>query len=72
MNFTVFSEHDDLRWRQNGGEIITSLNGKKTYTIARTTLEHAGIYESHLTDRRSEGKQAIFQLIVRGLYVINN
>ena len=68
MNLTVFSEYDDLRWRHNGGEVITSLNGKKTYTIASATVEHAGIYECHLQDRRREGKQAIFQLIVRGLF----
>ena len=67
VTFTVSSEYDDLRWRHNGGEIINSLNGMKTYFIDRATVEHSGIYECHVADRRGEGKQAIFQLVVRGL-----
>ena len=68
VNFTVFSDFDDLQWRHNGDNVNTSLNGKKTFTIATATAEHAGIYECHLAGRRRDGNQAIFQLVVRGLY----
>ena len=67
VTLTVFSDSNDLRWRHNGGDVIHSLNGKKSYTITRANIEHAGIYECHLPEGRSEGKQAITQLIVRGL-----
>ena len=67
VNLTVSSVYDNIRWRHNGGEVMTTLNGKKTYTISTAIAEHAGIYECYRQDSRFDGKQAIFQLVVRGL-----
>ena len=66
VTFTVKTNFHDLRWRHNDGDEIRELNGQKTYTITHVTNDDSGIYECHRDGKRSEGKHAIFQLVVRG------
>ena len=69
MTFKVHTLYIDQRWRHNGGDIITNLNGMSSYTVDAATTSDEGIYECHRNNKRSDGKHAIFQLIVRGTEV---
>ena len=60
------TSRSNLRWRHNGGDEMKELNDQKTYTITNVTTNDSGIYECYENGRRSEGKHAIFQLVVRG------
>ena len=67
MIFVVEKNHDfPLRWRHNGGKVITELHDQNQYTISNVTVDDAGIYECHQNRARGTGEHAIFQLVVRG------
>ena len=55
-----------LRWRYNGSIAMRNLDGQTSYTIPSVTVQHAGIYECYQSPNRTNGKHAIFQLVVRG------
>ena len=67
-NVTIImkTSRPNLRWRHNGGDVIKELNDQKIYTITTVTTNDSGIYECYEDGKRSDGKHAIFQLIVRG------
>ncbi|XP_033105126.1 uncharacterized protein LOC117107534 [Anneissia japonica] len=57
---------DILRWRHNGGEIISNWNGKTKVIIESVRTKDGGVYECYFDGERELGLQSFTQLIVRG------
>ena len=55
-----------LRWRHNGGDVITKWNGMTTVTVTNVRKSDEGIYECHVDGNRDNGHHAIMRLIIRG------
>ena len=66
MTLRVTTAIDSLRWRHNGGEYITSWNDDPAVQLTNVRVDDRGIYECLRHGDRSQGRHAIFQLIVRG------
>ena len=68
VTFNVQTTFTDQLWRRNGAR-TRNLDGMYVLHIDAVATEDSGIYECHGNGKRNEGKQAIFQLIVRGMCI---
>ncbi|XP_071944638.1 uncharacterized protein [Antedon mediterranea] len=54
------------RWRHNGGNVITSYNGKSSLELTNVRMADAGVYECYLHETGRDGRHAIIQINVKG------
>ncbi|KAJ8035144.1 Tyrosine-protein kinase receptor Tie-1 [Holothuria leucospilota] len=55
-----------IRWRKNGGDIMSSHSGSATFSFGRPIqLNDEGTYECHLQGQRNTAKQGLNLLLVR-------
>ncbi|XP_071945711.1 uncharacterized protein [Antedon mediterranea] len=54
------------RWRHNGGNVITSYNGKSNLELTNVRMADAGVYECYLHETGRDGRHAIIQINVKG------
>ena len=66
VTLRVTASVDNIRWRHNGGGFIEKWNDDQVVQLTNVEVGDRGIYESHRNHDRSQGRHAIFQLIVRG------
>ena len=68
LNVSVDTSTDisKLRWRHNGGDVITKWNGTTKVTITDIRKSDEGIYECYVDGNRDNGHHAIMRFIVRG------
>ncbi|XP_022097200.1 receptor-type tyrosine-protein phosphatase T-like isoform X2 [Acanthaster planci] len=71
VNLTVTvtdSIRNYTRWRKNGSEVIDERSNHTFYNLGVVDASNTGIYEVHFAGERSNGRQALMRLIVRGCH----
>ncbi|XP_038066639.1 receptor-type tyrosine-protein phosphatase T-like [Patiria miniata] len=67
VNLTVTATaRTNTRWRKDGGEVFPGRHGSLYLDFINASVADTGIYEAHFAGKRSDGKQALMRLIVRG------
>ena len=59
------STTEDFFWQKDGGEQNLNKNNKHLI-FSPVAVSDAGVYECHISGKRTNGEQAMIRLIVRG------
>ncbi|XP_038066637.1 receptor-type tyrosine-protein phosphatase mu-like [Patiria miniata] len=62
----VSAKDKKTRWRKDGGAVYMDRNDDLYFDFVNASVADTGIYEAHFAGKRSDGKQALMRLIVRG------